>query len=288
MVELQPQSNQVLALHRRATDVAGVCRDIVLKTAQSINGRKYVRVEGWQAIANTFGCFPSIDLVEAVAGGVRAIAKITLPDGRTVTGEGFVGDDEALWAGGGFNKTTKQPHEARPMFARRAMAQTRAISRVCRSAFAFVVVLIDANLSTTPAEEMEGIIDVTPSAPAATVTGVAALKATVEAVRAAHPKASPPRQAPPAQEVPFSFAGEVATANESHDSAPRVHPAVEFKFGGSKGKNSFDPSVSMKDLLFYVGASERSIADPTKEKFHDKERRTIDALRAEIDWREVK
>jgi hypothetical protein len=34
------------------------------------------------------------------------------------------------------------------------MAQTRAISRVCRSAFAFVVVLIDSDLSTTPAEEI--------------------------------------------------------------------------------------------------------------------------------------
>ena len=35
------------------------------------------------------------------------------------------------------------------------MAQTRAISRVCRSAFAHCVVLIDAELSTTPAEEAE-------------------------------------------------------------------------------------------------------------------------------------
>jgi hypothetical protein len=34
------------------------------------------------------------------------------------------------------------------------MAQTRAISRVCRSAFAHVVVLIDKELSTTPAEEV--------------------------------------------------------------------------------------------------------------------------------------
>jgi hypothetical protein len=34
------------------------------------------------------------------------------------------------------------------------MAQTRAISRVCRSAFAHVVVLIDSDLSTTPAEEV--------------------------------------------------------------------------------------------------------------------------------------
>ena len=34
------------------------------------------------------------------------------------------------------------------------MAQTRAISRACRSAFAHVVVMMNAGLSTTPAEEV--------------------------------------------------------------------------------------------------------------------------------------
>jgi hypothetical protein len=37
------------------------------------------------------------------------------------------------------------------------MAQTRAISRVCRSAFAHCVVLISSDLSTTPAEEAEDL-----------------------------------------------------------------------------------------------------------------------------------
>jgi hypothetical protein len=57
------------------------------------------------------------------------------------TAEGFVGDDEPTWS-------------SRPTYAKRAMCQTRAISRACRSAFAHVVVLIDRNLSTTPAEEV--------------------------------------------------------------------------------------------------------------------------------------
>jgi hypothetical protein len=41
------------------------------------------------------------------------------------------------------------------------MAQTRAISRACRSAFAFVVTMMDAGLETTPAEEVpsEGFSD---------------------------------------------------------------------------------------------------------------------------------
>ena len=43
---------------------------------------------------------------------------------------------------------------SRPTYAKRAMCQTRAISRACRSAFAHIVVLIDKSLSTTPAEEV--------------------------------------------------------------------------------------------------------------------------------------
>jgi hypothetical protein len=58
-----------------------------------------------------------------------------------------------VWFGGvdQGGKTWPRRHE----YAIRAMASTRAISRVCRSAFAHVVVLIDAELQTTPAEEME-------------------------------------------------------------------------------------------------------------------------------------
>lgn len=131
---------------RLATDVAGVSREIVLKTARSIQGRKYVQVEGWMAIATAHGCALSAEDVRAVDGGIaaRGIVK-RIKDGVIITtAEGFVGNDEKMWAG-------------RPLFARRAMAQTRAMSRAARSAFAHVVVMIDSGLSTTPAEEMDGI-----------------------------------------------------------------------------------------------------------------------------------
>ena len=130
-------------LMTQATDVAGVCGEIVKRTAQSIQGRKYVRVEGWQSIAAAYGCVASSTHVEGVLGGIRATGELRrVSDGVLIaTAEGFVGEDEKTWAN-------------RPEYAKRAMAQTRAISRVCRSAFAFVVVLIDSKLSTTPAEEM--------------------------------------------------------------------------------------------------------------------------------------
>jgi hypothetical protein len=133
----------VAAYHRQATDVAGVCKDIVHQTAQSIGGRKYVRVEGWQAIATAHGCVASARDVEKIEGGWRAIGEVRRMDTGSViaTAEGFLGTDEPVWA-------------KRPEYAKRAMAQTRAISRACRSAFAHVVVLIGGGLETTPAEEV--------------------------------------------------------------------------------------------------------------------------------------
>jgi len=146
-------TNSVAAYHKQATDVAGVCKDIVQETAQKIGGRKYVRVEGWQAIATAHGCVASARDVERIEGGWRAIGEVRRMDNGNViaTAEGFLGEDEPVWA-------------KRPEYAKRAMCQTRAISRACRSAFAHVVVLIGGGLETTPAEEVpsEGFADVHP------------------------------------------------------------------------------------------------------------------------------
>lgn len=137
-------------LFRTSTDAAGLCKEIVVRTAQKIQGRSYVRCEGWQAIAIAHGCTASAGDVEAIEGGIRAIGKVArMSDGAVIaTAEGFVGGDEKMWA-------------SRPLYARRAMAQTRAISRACRAAFAHVVVMMDAGLETTPAEEVpsEGFDD---------------------------------------------------------------------------------------------------------------------------------
>lgn len=128
---------------RQATDVASMCKQIVLATAIEIQRRKYVKVEGWQAIAVAHGCVASARDVQRIEGGVRAIGEVRRgSDGIVLsTAEGFVGDDESTWGG-------------RAEYAKRAMAQTRAISRACRSAFAHVVVLMNAGLETTPAEEV--------------------------------------------------------------------------------------------------------------------------------------
>ena len=127
--------------------VAGACKAIVGASCMQIQGRNYIKVEGWQAIAAAHGCTASADSVTTLEGGIAAMATIRrLTDGAILgQAEGFVGDDETMWA-------------KRPLYARRAMAQTRAISRACRSAFAHVVVAMNAghgtNYSTTPAEEV--------------------------------------------------------------------------------------------------------------------------------------
>ena len=156
-------------LYRQATDVAGVCREIVINKAVEIQGRRYVPVEPWMAIAVAHGCVASIKSVERIEaegdmfGGFKAVAELRRQsDGLVLaTAEGFVGEDEPTWFGGErevWNKQTRKNEKKtlpkRPDYAIRAMAQTRAISRVCRSAFAHVVVLIDAQLDTTPAEEI--------------------------------------------------------------------------------------------------------------------------------------
>jgi hypothetical protein len=150
--ELVPVDDTPAGLYRVSTDAAGLCKAIVEKTARNIQGRRYVQCEGWQSIALAHGCVASAGDVQRIETGFRAIGKVVrMRDGMTIaTAEGFVGDDERMWA-------------SRPEYARRAMAQTRAISRACRSAFAHVVTLMNAGLETTPAEEIpDEPRDVTP------------------------------------------------------------------------------------------------------------------------------
>ena len=139
---IQENNNPVENI-RKSTDVAGACKTIVEKSAIKIQGKKYVPVEGWMSIATAHGCVLSATDVKQVDGGISAKGIVRrISDGMVLgEAEGFVGDDEKTWAN-------------RPLYARRAMAQTRAMSRAARSVFAHVVVLMDAGLSTTPAEEM--------------------------------------------------------------------------------------------------------------------------------------
>lgn len=175
--ELATLSKDAVALWNQATQVAKLVKELVVKSAVEISGRKHVRVEGWMAIAVAHGYIATIKSVENTPTGMRAIAELRRQsDGAFLTSaEGFVGVDEPVWYGGLGRKVVRErgvrtekevTFPKRPEFAIRAMAQTRAISRVCRAAFAHVVIVIDAGLDTTPAEDITDTIDIDGAAPA--------------------------------------------------------------------------------------------------------------------------
>ncbi len=247
-------------LYRHATDVAGVCGEIVKRTAQNIQGRKYVKVEGWQTIANTFGCVASARDVERVATGYRAIGEVRrMSDGAVIAAaEGFVGDDEPVWSGG--TDANGKKHAARPEYAKRAMCQTRAISRACRTAFAFVVVMIDGELSTTPAEEVPegGFHDASKAMPAP--AGVDKLREQLAPRPSPKPVASP-------------------------TGAQRTHEDISLGFGRDKGKpiSTLDEGA----LRWYAGALDKDVhsTDPAKQRWVEKSTQQLACVMSELKFR---
>jgi hypothetical protein len=282
---IEPVSNSLEAnvgvLMRRATDVAGVCREIVTRTAQNIQGRKYVRVEGWQAIAVAYGCIASsrdVDGVYEPSGkliGVKAIGEVRrMSDGVLIsTAEGFVGIDEPTWFGGEQNGKKLPP---RAMYAIRAMAQTRSESRACRGAFSFVVTLIDSNLATTPAEEMEGVFveggSTTPPPP----------KTLEQKLGAAPQRPSPPRANEPPPHTDSDFRPDGA----AHGAATHDREAA-FSFGRDKGIVLRE--LSEASLKWYADCFNRDLAsdDPKKVQFHEKTRAQLALVYAELKFRGI-
>lgn len=286
------QELRVDVLMRRATDVAGVCREIVMRTAQSIPGsdRKHVKVEGWESIAAAYGYCAGSGAVEAeerngVLVGFKSKGVLRrLSDGVVVAeAEGFVGEDEPLWAGGGHNRKTGKPYDRRPEFARRAMAQTRAISRVCRGAFAFVVTLIDNKLSTTPAEEMDGITPVegntNPPAPAKSLGEKLGVPQSVGAAAAQHAEAPPHTDADFRPDASPSRPAHVPTSPPTHDRN------AAFAFGRDKGVIVAD--LSEASLKWYSDCFKRDLADASKSNFHAKTQAQLSTVAAELKYRGV-
>ena len=231
-MELVTTTNGVSNHIRQATDVAGACREIVKQTCQRIGQKDYVRVEGWQAIAVAHGCVASARDVERLEDGYRCIGEVKRMDNGQVisSAEGFLGDDEPMWA-------------TRPTYAKRAMCQTRAISRACRSAFAHIVVLIDRNLSTTPAEEVpHGGFD---NEPLNTIKN--------EPAPAKITKAE-------AAEITAQLVSEQAPATEKRD--------MELKFGKHKGSSLREiakfPSGKGLDYLEWLAKQELKLAPDGK------------------------
>lgn len=140
-------ADQLNEARARAKVLVEVVREQGL--AKSFGGGKpHVFVEGWQFLASQFGLIPEIEWTRELdtgAGWEARAALRRLSDGQIIsTAEAECRTAERNWKG-------------RDSYAVRSMAQTRAVSKVCRIALSSVMVM--AGFNATPAEEMDGVYD---------------------------------------------------------------------------------------------------------------------------------
>ena len=127
-----------------ATEAADALASVIAakKLFSTINGRQYVRVEGWTTLATMMGCLPREVSVSRTEQGTytATVELVRMSDGAVLTrASAECGMDEKTWA-------------SRADYARRSMAVTRATSKACRIAFSWVMVL--AGYEATPQEEI--------------------------------------------------------------------------------------------------------------------------------------
>lgn len=159
---------QVVAL---ATEAADALAKVIKakKLFSSIQGKEYVRVEGWTTLATMMGCLPrEVTMTRDEKGTYTATVELVrMSDGAVLTrASAECGMDEPTW-------------KTRADYARRSMAATRAVSKACRLAFSWVMVL--AGYEATPSEEIpneeRGGTSTAPSARGVTKVGAAASRA---------------------------------------------------------------------------------------------------------------
>ena len=153
-----PQS-QLDEARARAQVLVEVVREQGLAKTFGNSKKPHVFVEGWQFLASQFGLIPEIEWTRRSrtrsGGWARARAVLRrLSDGMVISNaDAECRREEANWRN-------------RDSYAIRSMAQTRAVSKVCRIALSSVMVM--AGFNATPAEEMDGIYPDKEAAPVPT------------------------------------------------------------------------------------------------------------------------
>lgn len=129
----------IAAATEAATALAAVIEDRQLYSR--IQGKKFVRAEGWTTLAAILGVTAHEVTVTDVDGTYTATVELRrLTDGAAIgRASAECGMDEPTWA-------------KRSRYARRSMALTRATGKACRLAFSWVMAL--AGYEVTPAEEI--------------------------------------------------------------------------------------------------------------------------------------
>jgi hypothetical protein len=140
------------ALMSGASEVAGELAAMIEKQRlwDPINGKKYVKVEGWTTLAVMMGVVArEVQTTEADGIYTAVVELVRMSDGACISRASAECGEEKPWC-------------TRPRYARRSMAQTRATGKACRLAFSWVMSL--AGYEPTPFEEMpnDPVVSVVP------------------------------------------------------------------------------------------------------------------------------
>lgn len=126
----------------RASRAAEALKGVLDKQGltQNIQGKAYVKVEGWTTLGSMLGVVPVCTWTREIERGWEARVEARTLDGRVVgAAEAQCSRDESRWA-------------SRDAYALRSMAQTRATSKALRGPLGFIVTL--AGYEATPSDEM--------------------------------------------------------------------------------------------------------------------------------------
>ncbi len=140
----------------RATGIANELAKIIQdkKLFSVIQGKQFVRVEGWTTLGALLGVTPQEVSNSADDEGVytAVVELVRVSDGR------IVGRASAECGAPDEIDRSGQPTWAtRARYARRSMAATRATGKAFRLAFSWIMAL--AGYEVTPWEEMQGVVD---------------------------------------------------------------------------------------------------------------------------------
>ena len=146
------QGTSPAALMSGASEMAGELAKMIeaQRLWDPINGKKYVKVEGWTTLAVMMGVVArEVATTEADGIYTAVVELVRMSDGACISRASAECGEEAPW-----NK--------RARYARRSMAQTRATGKACRLAFSWVMSL--AGYEPTPFEEMpaDPVVSVVP------------------------------------------------------------------------------------------------------------------------------
>lgn len=144
------QAASPVALVQGAREMANALADVIeqQRLAVGIQGRKYVKVEGWTTLGVMLGVVPrEVGTVEQDGIYTATVELVRMNDGACIgRASAECGSDDEL------DRYGKPVWSSRPRYARRSMAQTRATGKACRLAFSWIMSL--AGYEPTPAEEM--------------------------------------------------------------------------------------------------------------------------------------